>query len=165
METFRINIIRILSYLLYPAIYLLFFVAISYYITPDLSIFRMRLWITIWSIFFFLISLGPVLLLINHYKHFKDFILEYDSLNEKLWLNTPSSYIYFNKNDILEIKELCAKTGRIPWEDIRIWEITLPDQMITLAPILISGRKFKKIFSGLNIQKKHTFFVSVKSTK
>lgn len=107
-------------------------------------------------------SAGSVYLLFNHYKYFKDVALNYTYSTEEFCLKSNVSAITFNKADIVNIIEYQGTGSRIPWSEIKIWKILLKDRTIMLAPIIISGSNFRKIFDGINYEREFEFFVRLK---
>jgi hypothetical protein len=136
-------------------------IGIVYYLTPDFSLLQYPVALTLFGVFFFFYSAGPVILLINHYKVFKGCRLEYQASTQTFNFRSPSSEVQFQKANISEIRQLYARTGSIPWQYICIWEIHLKEEDVTLAPILISKKDVSRIFSGVKTEREHEFFVSL----
>ena len=161
MEIFKTTGTKILGYLTGPVIMIFFIIGIVYYLTPDFSLLQYPVALTLFCVVFFFYSAGPVILLINHYKFFKGCHLEYHTNTQIFKFNSHSGEVRFQKSDISGIKQLYARTGSIPWQYICIWEIHLNEGVVTLAPILISEKDVKRIFSDVTTKREHEFFVSL----
>jgi hypothetical protein len=163
LKTFKITGTKVLGYLTGPVIMIFLTFGIVYYLTPDFSLLQYPVALTLFCVVFFCYSAGPVILLINHYKFFKGCRLEYHADTETFKFSSHSSEVQFEKTDISGIKQLYARTGSIPWQYICIWEIYLREAEVAaaLAPILISKKDVRRIFSGIKTKREHEFFVSL----
>jgi hypothetical protein len=149
------------SYLTWPLFGLVVILGISYYISPNFEILSDKVWLTIFSSLFLFWTAPTIFLLVNHYKYFKGATFEYDEQNQEFYFVKDDKRIKFLKSDITMITQYNARTGRIPWSDIYIWEVKTKDLAITLAPIIISKSDFEKVFIGNPVEYKHEFFVSI----
>src|SRR6266498_4709456 len=146
MEVFKITFGRILSYWVWPLIGLIVILGISYYVTPDFSILTQKIWLIAFSFLFLFWAIPTTILFFNHYLYFKDTVFEYDILSREFYLSKVSDSFIFKKSEIIAITQFSARTGRIPWSDIYVWEIQVKERVVVLAPIVISKNNFIRLF-------------------